>query len=258
MQLKQLLAASTNNPLVNLRSIRDSALDELNALARSDGDAVQQQFLDTLANSQAQVRALGDALGTTLSSIKGNDVNGQALAAAALIAAKVTPVVTMHIPFGGDNHTDQNLQAEADQTVSGVQGIQALMTALGTLNLTDSVTFATLNVFGRNLNGISKVQSRAGRDHYGNHAVTVMIGKNVVPGVIGGIGPDSSGAYEAIGINSASGAGSTSGDVTADDTHIAAAMTLYAALGIPQSAWSNDFVAGSTGKVVPSAVTSVP
>ena len=36
----------------------------------------------------------------------------------------------MHIAFGGDNHTDANLQAEADQHVSGVQGIQAMMNAL--------------------------------------------------------------------------------------------------------------------------------
>ena len=257
LQLKQLLAAS-NSPLVNLRSIRDTALDELNALAKSDGNVAQRQFLDALANSQTQVRALSSSLGSTLSSIKGNDVSGQALAAAALVAAKVTPVVTMNIPFGGDNHSDQNLQNEADQTVSGVAGIQALMTALAGLSLLDSVTFSTLNVFGRNLNGISKVESRAGRDHDGNPCVTVMIGKNVAPSVIGGIGPDASGNYEAIGINSSTGAASTTGDITADATHAAAAQTLYAALGIPQSAWTNDFVAGNGGKIVPSAVVKVP
>ena len=78
--------------------------------------------------------------------IKDDSVTGQALAAAALISANVTPVVTMHIPFGGDNHNDSDLQAEADQTVS-VAGIQALMTQLSSMSLSDKVTFATLNVW---------------------------------------------------------------------------------------------------------------
>ena len=36
------------------------------------------------------------------------------LLAAALFAAKVTPVVTLHIPFGGDNHTDADLYDESE------------------------------------------------------------------------------------------------------------------------------------------------
>jgi hypothetical protein len=257
LQLKQLLAGSTS-PLVTMRTLRDTALDQLNQLAKSDGNPIQQQFLDALATSQTQVRELASQLATTLNSITANDVKGQSLAAAALFAANVTPVVTIHIPFGGDNHSDQNLQAEADQTVSGVTGIQTLMTSLASLSLTDKVTFATMNVFGRNLNGISKVTSRAGRDHYGNHCVQVMIGKNVVPGVIGGITPDSSGALVAAGISSATGAASSSGDISADDTHLAAARTLGAALGIPASVMNGDFISSAGGKVVPAALTSVP
>ncbi len=258
MQLKQLLTGSTTDPLVKMRTIRDTSLDQLNALARADGNVLQQQFLDAMATSQTQVRELATQLATTLSAIKGNDQSGQALAAAALIAANVTPVVTMHIPFGGDNHSDQNLATEVAQTVTGVQGIQALMTALAGLSLTDKVTFATLNVFGRNLNGTSKVQSRAGRDHYGNHCVTVMIGKNVAPSVIGGITPDSTGAYEASGIDSASGAADTAGDISADDSHAALGRTLGAALGIPASIMNEDFVASAGGAVVPSALVTVP
>jgi Protein of unknown function (DUF1501) len=257
VQLKQLLAGN-NSPLVQMRSLRDTALSQLNALAKADGNPVQQAFLDALATSQTQVRELAAALATTLNSITANDVKGQSLAAAALIAANVTPVVSMHIPFGGDNHSDQNLQQEADQTVSGVTGIQTLMTSLAGLNLTDKVTFATMNVFGRNLNGIAKVTSRAGRDHYGNHCVTVMIGKNVAPGVIGGITAASSGAYVASGISSASGAASTSGDISADDTHVAAARTLGAALGIPASVMNGDFIQSAGGAVVPAALVTVP
>jgi hypothetical protein len=256
-QLKQLLTGSRNDPLVKLRTLRDSSLDELNALAKADGNNVQKMFLDTMANSQVQVRKLADALATTLSAITADDVKGQALAAAALISANVTPVVTMHIPFGGDNHSDQDLQAEADQHVSGVQGIQAVMDALASLGLTDKVTFATLNVFGRNLNGIAKVTSRTGRDHYGNHAVTVMIGKNVTPGVIGGVTASSGGAYVASDIDSATGKAVTGGDIPAAQTHVAAARTLGAALGIPTTLMNGSFISSAGGKIVPAMLNGI-
>jgi hypothetical protein len=116
------------------------------------------------------------------------------------------------------------------------------------------VTFATLNVFGRNLNGISKVESRTGRDHYGNHSVTVMIGKNVAPGVIGGVTPGSSGAYVASDIDSATGAAVTGGDIPVAESHVAAARTLGAVLGIPDTVMADDFVSDAGGKVVPVAL----
>jgi hypothetical protein len=257
-QLKQLLTGSKTDPLVKVRSLRDTSLDALNALAKTDATNVQMQFLDNLATSQQQVRELADQLATTLANIKGDDISGQALAAAALIAAKVTPVVTVHVPFGGDNHTDQNLQNEADQHVSGVQGIQAIQDALTSLSLTDKVTFATLNVFGRNLNGIDKVTSRTGRDHYGNHSVMVMIGKNVAPGVTGGVvASGSSGAYMASDIDSGTGNAVSGGDIPAAQTHVAAARTLGVALGIPSAQIGPDFVATAGGKVVNSTLSGV-
>jgi hypothetical protein len=256
-QLKQLLTGSKTDPLVKLRPLRDTAIDQLNKLAKSDGTLVQQQFLDAMALSQTQVRELADQLATTLSSITADDVKGQALAAGALIAANVTTVVTMHIPFGGDNHSDQNLQAEADQHVTGVQGIQAVQDALAGLSLTDKVTFATLNVFGRNLNGIAKVTSRTGRDHYGSHSVMVMIGKNIAPSVIGGVALLSNGAYAASPIASASGAAVASGDIPAAKTHVAAARTLGVGLGIPGAQLDADFIPGAGGAVINAALTSV-
>jgi hypothetical protein len=256
-QLKQLLTGSKTDPLVKVRTLRDTALDQLNAIAKRDGNNVQKMFLDAMATSQTQVRGLADQLSTTLGAITADDTKGQALAAAALIAANVTPVVTIHIGFGGDNHSDQDLQAEADQHVSGIQGIQAVMDALASLQLTDKVTFATLNVFGRNLNGIAKVTSRTGRDHYGNHAVTVMIGKNVAPGVIGGVAAGTGGAYQASDIDSATGNAATGGDIPAAQTHVAAARTLGVALGIPEAQLSTDFVASAGGKVVRPALVGV-
>jgi hypothetical protein len=253
-QLKQLLTGSRSEPLVKLRALRDTQLDRLNALAKTDSSDVQKSFLDALALSQKQVRALAEALATTLSAITTDDVKGQALAAAALISANVTPVVTLHIPFGGDNHSDQDLATESAQHVTGVQGIQAVMDALSMLQLTDKVTFATLNVFGRNLNGIAKVESRSGRDHYGNHSVMMMVGKNVKPGVIGGVTAASSGAYVASDIDSASGAAAPGGDIPAAETHVAAARTLGAALGIPDGVLADDFVGDAGGKSVKRAL----
>jgi hypothetical protein len=253
-QLKQLLTGSSFDPLVKMRSLRDTSLDKLNQLAKMDATGVQSQFLDALATSQTQVRELATQLATTLSAIKADDVQGQALAAAALIAANVTPVVTMHIGFGGDNHSDQNLQAEADQHVSGVQGIKAVMDALASLSLTDKVTFATLNVFGRNLYGIAKVTSRAGRDHYGNHAVTVMIGKNVAPGVIGGPTKDASGNYVASDIDSTTGAAMTGADIAAAESHSSAGRTLAAAIGLPANIVSTLFTPTAGGKTVQAAL----
>jgi hypothetical protein len=253
-QLKQLLSGSKNDPLVKLRSLRDSSLDQLNALAKSDATGVQSMYLDALALSQRQVRALADQLSTTLSAITSDDISGQALAAAALIAANVTPVVTVHIPFGGDNHSDQDLQTEATQTASGVAGIQAIMDALSMLGLSDKVTFATLNVFGRNLNSLAKVENRTGRDHYGNHSVTVLIGKNFTSGVVGGVVAASSGAFTAADIDSASGAAAVGGDIPAAESHVSVARTLGAALGIPDDAINADLMADAGGKIVRSAL----
>jgi hypothetical protein len=265
-QLKQLLTGSRTDPLVKARVLRDQALNQLNQMAKDDGSTIQKQFLDKLATSQTQVRALAEQLGTTLTAITSDDVNGQALAAAALISANVTPVVTIHLSFGGDNHTDANLQAEADQHVSGVRGIQTVMNALGTLtdgagvSLTERVTFATMNVFGRNLSGIQKVTDRTGRDHYGNHSVMVMIGKNVKAGVIGGVIASSttSTAYQAGDISSTTGAQVTGGDVAATKTHASAVRTLGAALGIPDNTAAGDYTAGAGGMVVGGALTSLP
>ncbi|MEY4578544.1 MAG: hypothetical protein RL701_3247 [Pseudomonadota bacterium] len=253
-QLKQLLAGSRNDPLVKLRGLRDTALDQLNQLAKQDATGVQMQFLDALALSQRQVRELAEQLGTTLNAITSDDVNGQALAAAALIAANVTPVVTLRIPFGGDNHTDQDLQNETDQHITGVAGIQAVMDALSMLGLSDKATFATMNVFGRNLNGVAKVEARTGRDHYGNHSVMVLIGKNVAPCVIGGVMAGNGAAYGASDIDSASGAAAKGGDIPVADSQLAAARTLAAALGIPDALVDADLAEGAGGKVVKSAL----
>jgi hypothetical protein len=270
LQLKQLLTGSTTDPLVKLRATRDTSLDSINALIKAEYSvgSVQAQFLDALASSQTQVRTLANQLATTLGKITANDVTGQSWAAAALIAAKVTPVVTMHISFGGDNHSDSNLQGEADQTVSGVAAINKLLMTdttngiLASLGLLDQVTFSTMNVFGRNLAGIAKVTARTGRDHWGNHNVMLMIGKNFKSSVIGGVTPISgatgASGYAASDIDSASGSASKGADIPAAQTFVAAARTLGSGLGIPDSVQTADWIASAGGKTVPAALTALP
>jgi len=255
-QLKQLLTGNQNDALARLRSLRDSSLDELNRLAKQDATGIQQQFLDALALSQSQVRALADQLRTALDAIQDDGVQSQAIAAAALISANVTPVVTVRIPFGGDNHSDQDLQNEADQHVTGVQSIQAVMDALAGFNLTDKTTFATWNVFGRSLNGPDKVERRAGRDHLGSHSVMLMIGANIKAGVIGGITPDKKGYYAASAIDSGSGAPAQDGDIPTEDTQLAAARTLGAALGIPEESIASSLAANAGGSPVGAALVA--
>jgi hypothetical protein len=262
-QLKQLLTESKTNPLAKLRSLRDSTLDQLNGIFKEGGTPEQSRFLDAMANSQKQVRQLAESLASTLGAIQDDKVSGQALAAAALIAAKVTPVVTLHIPFGGDNHTDDDLYDEwfdhtdHDGSKRGVPGIQAVMDALAALQLQDTTTFATMNVFGRDLSGTAKVDGRAGRDHFGNHAVMVMIGKNVRPGVSGGCTAISADVYGASDIDSSSGASLPSGgDIARADTHVAAAKTLGVALGIDAEALKADFTDNGRVPLVKAALVT--
>src|SRR6185295_17739567 len=117
------------------------------SLFKQGATPAQLAFLDAMASSQKRVRELSESLSTTLAAINDNTVKGQALAAAALFAAKVTPVVTLHIPFGGDNHTDPDLNDEwTDHTdrngrSTGVPGVQAVVDALDSLGLGDAATF---------------------------------------------------------------------------------------------------------------------
>ena len=87
----------------------------------------QRQYIDSMVTTQTQVRNISQSLLSSLASIKDNSAASQVLAAIALIQMKVAPVISIHIPFGGDNHRDIALATEAAQTVSGVATIASLM-----------------------------------------------------------------------------------------------------------------------------------
>jgi hypothetical protein len=236
-------------PLTQLQKLRDDDLNRINAIFKKDGTTAQKQFLDRYATSQTQVRAINQNLLGSLANIKQNDVTAQITAAIALIQMNVTSVVAMHIPFGGDNHSDPGLMNETTQTVAGVASIVQLLAALKSAGLQDKVTFASMNVFGRTMAVAHKGQN--GRDHLANHHCTVMIGKAIKSSVIGGVQP-MAGDYGAMPIDSASGKGVASGgDVKFEETLGSVGKTLGKAVGVDPAVLDDQI---TLGKAIPAAL----
>ncbi|HVU49780.1 MAG TPA: hypothetical protein VHL80_03780 [Polyangia bacterium] len=237
-----LKATLTNpaGPLTNLQALRDKTLGQLYDLYKNGATPAQRAYIDSLVSSQAQVRNINQSLLDALTSIKDNTADSQMLAAVTLIQMKVTPVISVHIPFGGDNHRDIGLAAETAQTVSGVATIASLMAQLAKAGLSDQVSFATLNVFGRTL-GPSNTD---GRQHNQNHQVSVTIGKPFAGGVIGGVGPVDK-DYGALAIDSKTGKGAASGDVVPLETLPSFGRTLLSAVGVDKATLDAQIMGGT-------------
>ena len=229
-----LKATLTNAPgaLTNLQALRDQTLNQLYDLYKTSATPAQQTYIDSMVTSQKQVRNINQSLLAQLDAIKDNTAASQMLAAVTLIQMKVTPVIAVRVPFGGDNHHDVNLANETTQTVSGVAAIAQLMQLLQSTGLQDQVTFMSLNVFGRTLG----VNTANGRQHNENHQVSLTIGKPFRGGVIGGVtAVDPSNPnldYTAMNVVSQTGAGSASGDIKAADTLGCFGQTMLAAIGV--------------------------
>jgi hypothetical protein len=243
-----LKATLTNpiGPLTTLQPLRDQTLNQLYDLYKNGASPAQRAFVDSMVTSQQQVRNIKQSLLDALTSIKDNTAASQVIAAVTLIQMNVSPVIAIHVPFGGDNHRDVGLATETAQTVAGVATIASLMQQLAAAGLSDKVTFVSLNVFGRTLgpgNG-------DGRGHNANHQVSITIGNAFRGGVIGAVGPVAP-DYGALPIDSKSGAGSPSGDVKAVDTLAAFGKTVLASIGADPSAITSP---ASTGTVIAPAL----
>jgi uncharacterized protein (DUF1501 family) len=161
----------------------------------------------------------------------------------------VSAVISVHIPFGGDNHFDAGLANETQQTVSGMQSLAALMSALQAASnangsLIDQVSFVSLNVFGRTL-GPSNTD---GRGHNDAHQLSLAIGKPFAGSIIGGIGPVAP-DFGCLSIDSTTGA--ANGDIQPPDTLASFGKTVMTAVGIDPT--YIDSVIPS-GKVVAAAI----
>ncbi len=237
-----LKATLTSAPgaLTNLQALRDQTMNQLYDLYKNGATPAQQAFVDSMVTSQQQVRSINQSLLDALTSIKDNSAASQILAAITLIQMKVTPVIAVHIPFGGDNHHDVALANETSQTVSGVGAIASLMQQLAAAGLADQVTLMSLNVFGRTIGP----GNTDGRQHNPNHQVSVTIGKPFKGGVIGGVAPVGN-DYGATAIQSATGASDPSGgDIAAGATLAAFGQTMLAAVGVSSAAISSTVTSG--------------
>jgi hypothetical protein len=192
------------------------------------------------------VRNIKQNLLSALSSIKDNSANSQILAAITLVQMQVAPVISIHIPFGGDNHRDVALANETTQTVSGVATIASLLSQLQSAGLQDQVSFMSLNVFGRTIGP----GNTDGRQHNQNHQASVVIGSPFKSAVVGGVAPVGS-DYGATTINSKTGAGGSGGDIEAIDTLSAFAMTMLASVGADPTILTSPTM---TAKVVSAAL----
>jgi hypothetical protein len=210
------------------------------------------------------VRQIPQALLANLSTIMDNSADSQATAAVILIQMKISPLIAIHIPFGGDNHNDAGLATEGAETQTGLATLNNLVTLLGntqmpgtTTPLSDLVSIVSLNVFGRTLNQTSV----DGRQHNPNHQVSFAIGKPFKGGVFGALAPFQS-DFGALPIDSKTGAGVASGDIIPIDTLAAFAMTVATGVGVDptvvQSSVSSEStymtMGGGTAKVVAPAL----
>ncbi|MEM6925609.1 MAG: hypothetical protein AAF602_01675 [Myxococcota bacterium] len=211
----------------DLRSLREQALDQVYGDLRASGTRAQRSFLDEIATSRTLAQDLGDQLGGLLEDFSADSDNDgpldQIKVAVALIALRVTPVVTLNLPFGRDNHVDAAFAREIEDQEAGIALVAEAFGRLQDLGLQSSVTLGMLNVFGRRLDQTN------GRDHHSEHNVLWMTGPNVRGGVVGGLDAQQS----ARGFDAITGAPSESG-VPAAETLPVAGATLMAATGVPE------------------------
>lgn len=224
--LSSLFSVETGNAL-QLAQLREQTLDSLHATLKARGTPAQRRWVDRFVISREQANSLDESLLSRFDAIDGDGAQDQVQAAVALILMRVSPVVQIRIPFGGDNHQDTNLVREANETISGVGRIDELFTALNDAGIGDQVLFANLNVFGRTLGP----RNNPGRDHNLNHHMMVISGAGVKPGVFGKV--ETSGRdYGAIDIDSVTGAGVEGADIPRDQSLEAVAKTLAVLSGV--------------------------
>lgn len=215
------------SPLPQLTSLREETLQRLTYLRKRTGSAAIGRVLDAQALSAKQAAQLGERLLADLRAIRSDQADGQVLAAAVAARLGMSPVLAIHIPFGGDNHFDSGLVKEAEETSSGVGHIANLWSKLGSYGMADRVCFAHFSVFGRTL----RRYGMQGRDHWPLHNAAILQGAPFRGGVVGGLIAQE-GDYGAVAIDSKTGQGQPAGDIAIADGQKSLLRTLGEGLGI--------------------------
>ena len=269
--LKATLVAPSTGALSNLaklRNLRNQTLNQVVFPAYKDaGSPAQKAFIDSMTNSEADlIKAVNSSAVTNLSGIADDSANSQLQAAIILFQLNVTPVVSVHLDFGSDNHFDTNLQTEAAATVAMLatpatkgSGFSGTGGALGNFidyldstsdkvqgtAMKDMVTLMTLNVFGRTFAVNSPTTlATSGRNHNFQYQGSLVIGKGFKGGVVGGIAPVPFFAQSDYGAASIDPVHATpGGSIAPQDTACAFAQTMLQGVGGDPSV----IVVGSTG-----------
>lgn len=221
--LKSLFGTQLSDLDRSIAQVRAVALDKIYADLKQTGTRAERKFLDDHALSAKQSRDLGEQLATYMSNISTNNQTDQLRTAAALFAMNIAPVVRLQMNFGGDNHEDTTLANEVSRHNEASQALSVFWEELQRYNLTEKVTFANLNVFGRTLD----FRAGRGRDHNRLHSTMVAFGPNVMGGMSGSVQSN----FGASGINSETGT-ANSADIKPEETHASAAKSLMKAVGI--------------------------
>ena len=241
--IKQTLLGSGDTPLERLKSLRNQTIDEMYSIFKRDGNIEQKKILDRFALSKIQAQEISLELLHHLSQIDSNSANNQAITAVILAAMNISPISTLYIPFGGDNHNDPGFNREITQLEQGVQTIQLLQDTIAQFQnnraLTHDIVFAWTSVFGRRLDQVGK----EGRDHNSTHNATLILGPSISGGVIG----NTSGGK----LNSGSGLNDENGDINSGDTLASMGKTLGKALGLSDDILDEEI---KKGKVIQSAI----
>lgn len=234
--LKSVLASQTGLAR-ELQELRDTSLDRLNALLKgSRTTTAQRAYMDQLALSQAQVRRLGDQYASDLSAIDDDSNLSEALVAPMLIRMGVSPVVQIRLGFSGDNHTDDGWDDETSQHSNSITTcLGGFYQKLEEYELLDKVSLAIFNVFGRTL-----VPRQIGRDHNPAHAVGILAGPAIKPGVVGGV----TAAKGARPIDPNSGAIAESGGISQTDSLASYGKTIARACGVDEAVIEDQITQG--------------
>ncbi len=249
MSVRQALGG-VEGPLKDLTALRDKHIDEIYALYKESGTPSQLTLLDAWARSRDEVRGIEQGLVARLDLIDGNDDLNQVRTAAILAAMNIAPVITIHLDFGRDNHSDAGFATETARHLESIPLLQLLMEELDQLkldgHLQHDVLVGTLNVFGRTL----KKKGNAGRDHHSGHHVMMLMGNGIEGGVVGGVELNAQGTdYISTSIDSVT--GQKGGDIPFEETLGAAGKTLGYALGVSETRL-DQMIEG--GKVVKSII----
>lgn len=223
--IRDAILGGGNSALENLADLRHATMDKVHDLYKRTATASQRQTLDMFVTTKAQAESISDEFLQLLAGVQTNDTIDQFRVALILCAMRVTPVVTMHVPFGGDNHFDNGFDDEISQLESGVAAFEAAYGLMKDFkangSISNDVVFAWTAVFGRTL---EQIDGRDGRDHNGSHCVAVIMGDSVNGTVIG--------STDTVMVDASTGQNSENGTVARGDLLPSMGRTLGKTLGL--------------------------